>query len=51
MDCRNCGAPVNDDDDRTGLIHDDGKYSCFVDSKGVAKSGPVAEIDPEESDN
>ena len=43
MECLNCGKPINNDDDRTGLIHDDGKYSCFVDSKGKP-SGPVAEV-------
>jgi hypothetical protein len=26
--CKNCGEDVHTPDDRTGLIHTDGKYSC-----------------------
>lgn len=44
MECRNCGEPMNNSDDRTGEIHDSGKYSCFLDSKGKPMPGsPVAE--------
>lgn len=27
--CKNCGEKVHVPDDRTGLIHEHGKYACY----------------------
>jgi len=38
--CKNCNAQVYTPDDRTGLIHTNGKYVC---SSGMPKKDSVAE--------
>lgn len=32
-DCKNCGEETHVPDDRTGLIHTNGKYACFYGKK------------------
>lgn len=42
--CINCGEETITPDDRTGLIHAHGMYSCFVDVNGKMRwTGTVAE--------
>lgn len=43
--CKNCGEEVSIPDDRTGLIHNDGKYSCHITKNGeTIRLDTVAEV-------
>ena len=41
--CRNCKGEVHTPDERTGLIHTDGRYACFATVK-VQDSDKVREV-------
>lgn len=41
--CQNCGEAIYVPDNRTGLIHEHGKYACYADSEHKVRLETVAE--------